>query len=344
MQLLASTKAPKPDVLLLYRNRNYGQPGASMIGLGVNAWHTLQVLRGNGYTANAVGVWNEAQIVIPAGVTHCVIEAPWVSIERTLALCSANPSTLFFVRCHSQLAFLQVEPGAVNLMREVVLYGESMHNLALAMNSEPLRDFFAGVYHAGVAYLPNLYQVERPTTKPRATPYETLDCASWGAIRLQKNHIAGAGAALVLARKLGLNLNFHLMIDGGGSGAAEVVQAIGNLFTGLAWAKLVTHTWTSWPLFRRLVAEMDLAFHLSATETFSLSTADSVAEGVPVVVSPMIAWLPQSWQVANTDDPGAAALVGQRLLHDAQAPAKGLAALTATCAANLKAWKAILDG
>jgi hypothetical protein len=60
---------------------------------------------------------------------------------------------------------------------------------------------------------------------------------------------------------------------------------------------------------------MDLCFHLSCTETFSLVTADALAEGVAVVGSEVIDWIPCEWQV-NLDDPFEAAAVGREIIGD----------------------------
>ncbi len=327
-------------VLLIYRNKHYGKAGVAALGLGVNCRHTLSVLKRLGISACAEAVWTPSDIhivVAKHSPDYAIIEAPWVSTDEILNICKTYPNTHFLIRCHSNLAFLQVEPGAINLIRETILYSESMLNLNMASNSKNFCDFIEQTYHGQCVYLPNLYDMERVERKRIVIPNHVLKCGSFSAIRLQKNLITGAGASLLLARRLGLDLEFHMISDGTSGGKAEVAQAIQNLFTGLSWAKVIVHPWKPWPLFRRIVADMNIAFHLSSTETFSISTADCLAECVPVVGSAAIDWLPPSW-IANLDDPGEAASVGSNILHDYRTPDIGLRALRNVCASHELEW------
>lgn len=328
------------SILFIFRNKAYGKPGTSMMGLGVNCLNSLAVLKRLGIVANASAVWDASDVeaeIVKYNPRSVIIEAPWIEIPDLLHICTTHPKVHFYVRCHSNLAFLQVEPGAINLIRETILYSESLLNLNMASNSFSFCQFVEEVYHGRCVYLPNLYNYERIATKRVVVPTHVLKVGSFGAIRLQKNHISGAGAALILARRLGINLEFNLIVDGTGGGKEEVVQSIRNLFSGLSWAKLVVTPWSSWPVFRRLVSSMDLAFHLSCTETFSLSTADCLAENVPVVGSEVIYWLPKTWQ-ANLDNPEDAARVGYNLLHDVRSPAIGQSALENICVKNEVVW------
>ena len=331
------------EIVLIYRNRNLGKPGTSTLGLGVNAMHTSRALARAGYSCRSVAYWDEADIEIPPGTTHCVIEAPWVGISRTVDLALKSPSCRIYVRCHSNLAFLQVEPATITLMRDVALHGETLGNLRLATNSLPLASFFTEAYHVAAAYLPNLYDLDRATIRPDFGPGQPLRVGSFGAVRLQKNHSTAAAAAILMARRLGLPLEFHLMDDHGGAGAREVISAIRSLFAGLSWATCVVHPWAPFPIFRRIVLEMDIALHLTQTETFSLSSADCVAEGVPVVASRVIPWLPSGWLVDNTDDPGEVARVGLHVLQDHRSRSQALQSIADVAARNLSVWGKKID-
>ncbi len=341
------------DVLILYRNANYGKPGTLMMGLGVNAYHSIAVLKRLGYTCAMAGVWTAADVDLTlakhyaqnAAPRWCVIEAPWLSISDTVHLVRRFPQTNFAVRCHSNVGFLQVEPGAVLLLREIMLHSESEHNLFVASNSSSFQQFVQRVYHARCLLLPNLYNRERVTTRrwqPWAAGRHTLKAGSFGAIRLQKNHPTGAAAALMLAREIGADVEFTITTGRVESpGAEAVVQAIQNMMNGLPWARLIRSPWACWPIFRRTVAEQDICFHLSATETFNLTTADALAEGVPVVGSEAIDWLPKTWQ-ANLDDPGAAAEAGRKLLFDHTVPETCARTLANVCANHEASWKTLL--
>src|SRR5258708_14628940 len=117
------------SLLFIYRNRCYGKPGTATLGLGVNCLNTLRCLKRLGIEANAVAVWDAADIepaIQKYSPTIVIIEAPWLSMEEVLKLCTTHPKIHFYIRCHNNFAFLQVEPGAVNLIRETILYSESM--------------------------------------------------------------------------------------------------------------------------------------------------------------------------------------------------------------------------
>jgi hypothetical protein len=71
---------------------------------------------------------------------------------------------------------------------------------------------------------------------------------------------------------------------------------------------------------------MDLALQVSCTETFNLTAADAVAEGVPCVTSSAIEWTPRHWH-ADVDSVEDIARIGLALLRDPHAPGEGRRAL-----------------
>ena len=95
------------------------------------------------------------------------------------------------------------------------------------------------------------------------------------------------------------------------------------------------------PSFRRLLRTVDLVFQVSYTETFNVVTADAIAEGVPVVASDAIDWVPRWWQ-ARADEPLDVARVAERLLRDPDAPRHGRAALKAYVDGGLVDWRRFL--
>lgn len=337
------------DLLIIYRNQSArsDKPQSSHLGLGVNAQHTLNVLRSLGFNVQARAAWEIDDLLRTLYTFNnnqpriCILEAPWVNIDNTIKLTNLFPNIHFIVRCHSNVAFLQVEESSVRLFRELLVHSETIPNLSVSANSLNFCRFIEKVYHTPCTYLPNLYGYDRVCTKNKYPFHEcrgTLKAGSFGAIRLQKNHITGAAAALILAQELGTNLEFYITTnrtEGGGAGG--VVRAIENLFTNLNWAKLICVPWAPWPVFRKTVAEMDVCFHLSCTETFSLVTADALAEGVVVIGSEVIDWLPQEWKV-NLDDPFEAASVANKVIHYEKAGEVCYETLKFICEKNKSEW------
>ncbi len=307
--------------------------GISHVGLGVNAMHSVSVLRAANVRAEAHGMNSRADLEqllkSKPDITHVVIEALWMPTADLEILLHAYPDHVFTVRCHSQLAFLQIEPGAVRLMREGMQLQSWAHNFRLSANNIRLCEFIEQTYNTPCLHLPNLYQIARAHVPSHSALHgrDRLRIASFGALRLQKHHVAAAGAALQIANRLGKELRFHINVGREEGGGGSIAQAIRNLFDGLPWAKVVPVQWASWGQFRETVAHMDLCIHLSASETFNLCTADAVAEMVPCVTGPAIEWVPRRW-IADIDDTADAARVGISLLHDPHAAQEGWKALS----------------
>ncbi|WP_394835827.1 hypothetical protein LVJ94_02725 [Pendulispora rubella] len=271
------------------------------IGLGVGAMHTARVLQRHGIKAHAYGIWTPDQIrpllSKHPDTTHCIIEAPWVPLGDTQQLLADHPYVRFAVRSHSNMAFLQVEAGAIVLLRDLMVLEDNVLNLDVAANSAHLAHFFERTYSGRCVYLPNLYDLERPRRKRDVQhDHRLVRVGRFGALRLLKMHTAAASAAMLLARDRGCDLEFYISVDreehGGG-----VIDALRAMFANLPWARLIESPWQDWGHFRRTVEHLDLHVQASGTETFNLTMADAVSAGVKVVGSPAIEWLPAHWQV-----------------------------------------------
>ena len=117
------------------------------VGLGVNGLHTARVLRRAGVRTVLTGVRNaeeiRASLASMPPPSHVLLEAPWVPVKDTAALTHEFPDSHFIVRCHSQIGFLQVEPGAIRLMRELIRLEDGSLNFSLAANSAKVAAFLA---------------------------------------------------------------------------------------------------------------------------------------------------------------------------------------------------------
>ncbi|MFI5298958.1 MAG: hypothetical protein ACHREM_12750 [Polyangiales bacterium] len=335
------------NVLIVYRD--IPKPsGASNIGLGVSALHTARVLRRVGIPVEATSVVTvddvKARLTDRPSVTHCVLEAPWVAAGAMSDLLQAYPSVHFLVRCHSQIAFLQVEPEALQILRDLLSLQDTAPNLTVATNSRTLKRFFETAYGGHALYLPNLYDLTRVARKRDMThASRTLRIGSFGALRVLKNHTTSAAAALMLAKKRGCDLEFWVSVDSDTGAGNPVLQSLRAMFAGLSWAKLVEQPWQDWPSFRQTVAGMDLCLQISMTETFNITIADAVSEGVPCVVSPAIEWAPDYWK-AETDRLEDVVRIGGSLLSSTDGADDGLEALSDFVSEATSCWYDYLDG
>jgi glycosyltransferase involved in cell wall biosynthesis len=331
--------------------RNFFVTGFCHVGLGVNARQTEHVLKREGYSVGIYGVPGPNDILktmqgLTDVPTHVVIEAIWVEIPTLKTLLAAFPNTKFVVRCHSQVGFLQVEPPAVKILREMITLQRHVPNFQVCANNKRLRHFLDEVYPAHVLFLPNLYdlsQTHKHTRDPR-----TLRIASFGALRLLKNHMTAAAAALLVAKQEGIDQNggtleFWINVNRQeNAGAQGILTAIRNLYADIPWATLVEHPWEDWDAFRRTMKKIDLYLQASYTETFNITVADAIASGIPAVVSDAIDWAPAGW-AAEADSAQDMAKVGVELLRSHRAPVEGLNALRQHVQDGIRTWKKWLD-
>ncbi len=316
-------------------------------GLGINALMTVRVLRKHGIRADLCAVFTVDDVrkgLQKHAPTHAVIQALWINAEDQAKLCGEFPDTHFVVRCHSQIGFLQVEPSAVKTLRDDMFLQEGLLNLTVSCNTHRLQEFLHHTYKSRVVYLPNLYDLDRVERKrDESHGHRVLRIGSFGAHRLLKNHTTAAAAALMMAERRGSDLEFYV-----NAGREEniqpnsIIKTLRHMMDRLRWAKLVEVGWEEWSQFRATVAHMDLTMQVSFTETFNIVTADSVAEGVPAVVSDAIEWTPHRWH-ANVDDAADIARVGSHLLWDTHGAEEGLKALEHFCGEGIKTWLAYLN-
>ncbi len=318
-------------VLLFYRNFQAHRPQYCHIGLGVNALHTAKVLRRAKVKCDVYGVYEphhiREKLLANSTVTHAIIEAPWISSGEMAKLLFEFPDVHFVVRAHSQIGFLQVEPGAIKILRDLLDLQDSMLNLSVSANSSKLCEFLEKTYKSRCLYLPNLYDLERSHRKTDIDhgTRQMLRIGSFGAMRIMKNHTTAAAAALQIAERRRSDLEFWVSVNREEHGKG-VLQSLRNMFSGLHWAKLVENPWEDWTKFRKTVGHMDLCLQVSYSETFNIVTADAAAECVPSVTSSAIEWTPCHWH-ADPDSVAEIARTGMSLLSDPGAGDDGLKAL-----------------
>ncbi len=333
------------QIRIFYRNFKKYCHGLSHVGLGNNAMLTAKSLKGIGVDCRIEGVDTPEHIAEvlrkSPQTTHAIVEAAFFGVDKANQLSAEFPDVDFVYRNHSQIAFLQVEPGAINWFRDFGRLQEMTLNVRLCGNNERFTDWWESAYNQRCLYLPNLYPlIDRTDSKiVRHSPSrDTLRIGAFGSLRLLKNFTTCAAAAQLIARRLDRNLELYMNIGRTENGGRVIVDAVKNMFAHLPWAKLVEIDWQDWTNFRHTIGHMDLTLQSSFTETFNIVTADSIAEGVPAVVSPAIEWVPRHWQ-AECDDAEAIAQVGTNLVLDNRAADAGLEALRRYQRDALSVWR-----
>jgi glycosyltransferase involved in cell wall biosynthesis len=213
-------------------------------------------------------------------------------------------------------------------------------NLHVAGNSASFVDWFSEAYDVKMLLLPDLYSIgpmehRKPWKHPRV-----LNVGAFGALRSEKNLPSATAAALIMQRRLNVQVRFH-MNQGGERKGGNILATIDQMSQGIPGFDVFKHRWTDWKQFIKLVQGMDLLIQPSYTESFNLVTADGIACGVPTVVSEAIRWAPGSWK-ADSDDPNDIAEVGLKLLANPEERWEGRRVLIDHNERGLKLWQVFL--
>jgi len=322
-------------VALVYRD--FGGDGVSHVGLGVSAQYTAKTLRQYGIwaevwpsrSAQALGERLRATHASSdqsghARPTHVILAAPWVATSDVASLAAMFPEVVFVVVSHSSVGFLAADPHAIKLLRETADLQLATHNVFVGGNSSKFTRWATAAWGVEAVWLPNLYCLaETFPQHDRHWDGGALRLGMFGANRPLKNFLSGAAGAVELARRLRVPVELLLSSGRNEGGNPRALQEMTEHISNLR----VVHTgWLPWAEFRRLVRTIDLVLQPSYTETFNVVSADAIAEGVPVVATDAIDWVPPWWQ-AKADEPLDIARVAERLLRDPRAPRDGRMAL-----------------
>lgn len=345
-------------VALAYSNAAAQRAVGSHIGLGVTALNTVATLRAAGYWAEVWPVATPAQLAKKLAdaqacavgsnrqpVSHVVINAPWIPTPALQTLTAENTDVHFAVVSHSNVGFLQADPGAIQLLRQGLELQRGTHNFTVAGNCAKFVQAFSSMYGVPIQLLPNLYDVSTMRHVGHRVPWhrgEALRVGVFGATRVLKNMVTAVAAAVELGQLMRVDVEIH-MSSGRNEGGGSTRNSIAQLVAGLRHTQLVEHGWASWPQFRETVRGMHLLFSPSYTESFCNVVADGVVEGVAAVVSEAIDWVPRDW-MANADDVSDIARTARRLLSDAHAVDDGQKHLRNYVATGLKTWEHYLGG
>jgi len=282
---------------------------------------------------------NLADLIRQHNPTHVVTCAFWMSVEDMQSIVLANPYVTFAVNCHSNIAFLQAEPGGLKTARALVDLEMTTVNFNLSGNSRGFVQSVEASWESPCAYLPNLYFLDNTAREYRPKwSGGTLRIGAFGALRPLKNPTVSAFAALEIATSMGTNLEFYVNVGRNDGWGTQTLQAVRAIVSNLPYAKLIEVPWQNWPAHRRLVRSMHVMIQPSFSESFNLVTADGAAEGVASAVGDVIEWAPDYWK-AIPDNAHDVARVGLALLCNRNTGRDGIHALMRNNQTGVLAWK-----
>jgi glycosyltransferase involved in cell wall biosynthesis len=337
-------------VALVYRDCS--GVGVSHVGLGITAAYTAKTLRQHGVWAEVWPTQSATKLVErlrhahasadqrgELRPTHVILSAPWIHTNDLAAMAAEFAEVVFVVVSHSSVGFLAADPHAIRLLRETVDLQLASHNVFVGGNSRKFTDWATEAWGVNAVWLPNLYcTAETFPHRERRWQGGALRLGLFGANRPLKNFLTGAAAAVELAARL--RVPTELLISTGRNEGGNL-RALEEMTEDIPNLRVVHTGWLSWPRFRRLLRTIDLVFQVSYTETFNVVTADAIAEGVPVVASDAIDWVPRWWQ-ARADEPRDVTRVAERLLRDPNAAHHGREALEDFVERGVAGWRRFL--
>jgi hypothetical protein len=338
-------------VVIAYKNfAMHAAQGVSHIGLGVSALNNVKVLQKAGIRAEVLPLKYDTDLRkflnLQAAsndqpVTHVIVSAPWIRSQMYQYLCATFPLVQFAMNCHSNVGFLQADTNGIRLIREGLALESGTHNFRVCGNSKKFCRFIYHGYGSPCGYLPNMYFFDGSTNPQRPSwPHTrgTLRLGAFGATRTLKNFLTACAAGLCISRDL--KAQTEIWLNTGREDGAEskrIIRAAHMMLDGLPNVSLNYLGWRPWPDFRKAVGNMHLLIAASFTESFSVVTADGIAEGIPSVVSPAIDWAPREW-TANPDDVFDISRIGMALINDPLAATTGYRALKNHNRDSLQAW------
>lgn len=225
-----------------------------------------------------------------------VIEALWVTPAKLDELSGLYPSTIFVIRIHSKTPFLSTEGIAVQWIVEYQELHDQGKHVYAGFNAKETYDEFVGMGIANACYLPNFYFPEiglpyKECDHEAFTDPSNLNIACFGATRPLKNQLIQAVAAIEYATKQKRKLYFHINGNRLEQGGDSCLKNIRSLFKH-SHHQLVEWNWMDHPSFLHLMSKMHVCLQVSLSESFCIVAADAVFQGVPVVVSKDVDWLP----------------------------------------------------
>lgn len=282
-------------ILFLMKYSSYSPSSTISSGLRNSVSFLVEALKEHHIDAQSVHVIDSNCIdkeVTRVKPDIAVLEAYWTTPEKMRELVKLHPKIKWFIRPHSNMPFLVTETIAIKWSLDFL----TIDNVFVTPNNAKLVSDLAelaGLNKKKLIFLPNFYPVDETIQKAKFFNWKRkeIQVGCFGALRMLKNQVNQAIAALKFANRHNLRLSFHIntaRIEGANANA--VLTNLEAIFSAEPKHTLVKHDWFDHDVFMRLVAMMDVGMQVSFTETFNIVAADFATQLVPIVVSPEIEW------------------------------------------------------
>jgi hypothetical protein len=282
-------------VLFVLKDRFYNKTHSKSYGLINSSKQVADYLETIGYTCKVVQVIDANYIdreIFEFRPDIVIIEALWVSGAKMKELIEIKryKHIKWIVRIHSNIGFLSAETLALKYVNDYIELQKE--NLFVSCNNLEFNNNLSKAMNYEFVYLPNIIDIHFHEPDKEYTNYIDIGC--FGSLRILKNQCYQAMCAMEAADRMRKRLRFHVTVDvdiDQKSVVNPVLKNLEELFKN-SQHELVKHMWLEQAEFHHLIKEMHLGLQDSYTESFNIVTSDFVNEGVPIIVSPSITWMP----------------------------------------------------
>ena len=291
---------PQKKILFVLKKRySYGRDLSSPYGLKNSCSLVSECLEPKGIESKIVEVIDgnfidrEIYIYKPDFV---ILEAIWCPPYKLQELLRLYPKIQFHIRIHSKFAFLAQERMALEWLSKYDQLTYVYRNLTITANNEDFIEEINGVLLYKVRFAPNCYPIDESLRQDKGPVGDILKIGCFGALRILKNQLFQAICAIYVANEMKKTLHFH--INDSSTFEKEgnpILNNLHNIFKDLKH-KLIIHRWSSHDEFITLVKEMDVGMQVSFSESYDIVAADFITNGIPIIGSPEIKFLCDSYQ------------------------------------------------
>lgn len=231
--------------------------------------------------------------------THVVIEGIWVDPIDFERIRANWPAVRFCVRINGDMDSLCATAHALPYLSsyEAVIacnHTALLTELRLLLGLE--LHWTAKQAAERVIHLPSWFARDIPRFRFDSDP-KTLDVGSFNPLTPEGNHLMQAGAALLLADRLKLDLHFHVQLSQEEPEQNNTLENLSRLFANTAndGHLLVVHPWCPRSAWLSMCGQMDIGTSASAHPAGDQMLSDMASVGVPIIHS-SISWGGSWWR------------------------------------------------
>lgn len=292
-------------ILFVLKDRFYNKYHSKSYGLINSSKQVSKYLEKMGHECKIVQVVDGNAIdseVYEHKPNMVIIEALWITGSKMKELIETPryKHIKWVVRIHSDIGFLSAETLGLKYVNDYIEL--TKENLFVSCNNLEFNYYLSQTLQYPFVYLPNIIEIK--FRKPQEEYKQYMDVACFGSLRILKNQCYQAMCSIDAADQLGKILRFHITVDINIDHKNEisnpVLKNLEELFKD-SRHELVKHYWLENDDFHVLIRKMDIGLQVSYTESFNIVSSDFVNQGVPIVVSDTIKWMPWFFKTSTVD-------------------------------------------